>query len=107
KKYANLGSTASQRGESYHPVLKEITSGQLSFEDSGKRLSMKILSICKDLDTYEYESMRGYSRLAQLSGYAFMYLRCTISKFAIEKIEIEWKKTIRRLQKHQGTYSQA
>ena len=37
KRYANLGSTASQRGESYHPVVREITSG-LSFEDSGKRL---------------------------------------------------------------------
>ncbi len=106
KRYANLGSTASQRGESYHPVVREITSGQLSFEESGKRLSLKILSICKDLDTHEYESMRGYSRLAQLSGHAFTYLRCTISKFAIEKIEVEWKTTIEKLQENQGMYFQ-
>ena len=52
----------------------------------------KILSICKDLDTHEYESMRGYSRLAQLSRDAFTYLRCTISKLAIEKIEVEWRR---------------
>jgi hypothetical protein len=37
-----------KRGESYHPVVGEITCGQLSFEDSGKRLSIKILSICKE-----------------------------------------------------------
>ena len=36
KRYANLGSTASQRGESYHLIVREITSGQLSFEESGK-----------------------------------------------------------------------
>jgi hypothetical protein len=61
---AGLLPTTIKEGESYHPVVGEITCGQLSFEDSGKRLSIKILSICKDLDTHEYESMRGYGRLA-------------------------------------------
>jgi hypothetical protein len=32
KFYLNLGSTASQRGESYHSVMREITNGQLSIE---------------------------------------------------------------------------
>jgi hypothetical protein len=41
KKYPNLSSTASQRDESYHPMIREITSGQLSFEDSGKALSKR------------------------------------------------------------------
>jgi hypothetical protein len=56
KSYANLGLTSSQRDKSYHPVVKEITSGQLSFKDSGKALSKKILLICKDLDINEYSS---------------------------------------------------
>lgn len=38
KSYPNLGSTVSQRGESYHPIVREITNGQLSFEESSKRL---------------------------------------------------------------------
>jgi hypothetical protein len=63
KKYVNLGFTASQRGESYHLVIKKIISGQLSFKDAGKRLLSKILSICKDLDTYEHDSLIDYSRL--------------------------------------------
>lgn len=32
KFYPNLGSTSSQRGESYHPVTREITNGQLTIE---------------------------------------------------------------------------
>lgn len=40
--------------------------------------------------------MRGYSRLAQLTGDAFTYLRCTISKFAIEKLEVGWRRTSRK-----------
>jgi hypothetical protein len=42
--YANLGSAASQRGENHHPVIREITSCQLSFEDSGKRLATTVSS---------------------------------------------------------------
>lgn len=55
--YANLGSTASQRGESYHPVVRKITNGQLSFEDSGKRLAVTVLPILKDLTAHEYSSI--------------------------------------------------
>jgi len=74
REVTHLGSTASQRGESYHPIVREIISGQLSFKDSGKALSKKILSIYKDLDTHEYISLRGYTRLRQLHGDAFLYL---------------------------------
>jgi hypothetical protein len=102
KAYANLGSHSSQRGESYHPVVREITNGQLSFEDSGKALSKKILSICKDLDSSEYASAVGYNRLSQLHGDAFEYLRCAVSKFGIEKIEIEWKRMCTMLEEQQG-----
>jgi hypothetical protein len=98
RSYADLGSIASQRGESYHPIVRETTNGQFSFEDSGKALSKKILSICKDLDTHEHTSLRAYSRLGQLHRNAFLYLRCTTSNFALSKIEAEWEelKTIRR-----------
>jgi len=102
KLYANLGSTSSQRGESYHPVVREITSGQLSFEDSGKALSKKILSICKDLDTHEHSSLRGYGRLAQLHGDTFSYLRCTIANFSLKKIEAEWEQMKTELREQKG-----
>src|SRR5262249_31375973 len=45
RKYANLGATSSQMGESYHNVMKEITNAQLSLEDATKRLASKVLSI--------------------------------------------------------------
>jgi hypothetical protein len=92
KMYANLGSTSSQRGESYHPVVRKITNGQLSFEDSGKRLAATILSLLKELSTFEYYSMRSYDRRAQLDPTAFRYLVCSISNFALKKIEIEWRR---------------
>ena len=64
-KSANLGSTSSQRSESYHPVLRQITNAQLSLEDSARNLCRKITSILKDLSTDEQNSMRKYPRLAQ------------------------------------------
>jgi len=91
KQYPNLGSTASQRVESYHPVLRKITNGQLSFEDSGKRLAATVLSLLKDLSTFEYQLMRTYDRRAQLDFTAFQYLLCTISNFVLKKIEVEWR----------------
>lgn len=92
KSYPNLGSTVSQRGESYHPVVREITNSQLSFEESGKCLSRKVLSILKDLATDEDSSLRGYDRLAQLDFAAFKYLGTTISNKALKMIEVEWHK---------------
>jgi hypothetical protein len=41
--YPNLGSTSSQRGESYHPVMREVTNGQLTIEESAKRMISKTL----------------------------------------------------------------
>jgi hypothetical protein len=37
--YSNLGVNSSQRGESYHVPMREITSGLLSLEESAKRLA--------------------------------------------------------------------
>lgn len=89
--YPNLGSTASQRGESYHPVIRKIINGQLSFEDSGKRLASTVLLLLKDLSTFEYQSMQRYDRRVQLDFAAFQYLVCSISNFALKKIEVEWR----------------
>ena len=88
--YPNLGSTSSQRGESYYPVIRQTTNSQLSFKDSGRRLTGKILSILKELATHEYSSLRSYDRLAQLDFAAFKNLACTISNYALRKIEAEW-----------------
>jgi hypothetical protein len=69
--YPNLGSTSSQRGESYHPVIRQITNSQLSFETSGKRLTSTVLSLLKNLSTFKYTLMRSYDRRAQLDFTAF------------------------------------
>jgi hypothetical protein len=88
RKYANLGSTASQRGESYHNTVREITNGQLSLEDAVKRLTQKSLSSLKDIDTDEASSYGAYSRLAQSS--VFIDLRMKVSRRALEMVEKEW-----------------
>jgi hypothetical protein len=36
--YPNLGCHSSQRGESYHVVMKQVTNGQLSLKESCRRL---------------------------------------------------------------------
>jgi hypothetical protein len=71
KQYPNLGSTASQRGESYHLVVCKITNGQLSFKESGKRLTATIMSLLKDLSIFKYELMRSYDRRVQIDFSAF------------------------------------
>ena len=71
KLYLNLGSTASQRGESYYPVVREITSSQLSFKDSGKALSKKILSIYKDLILINTHQFRAIADSGSFTGIYF------------------------------------
>src|SRR5436190_1284559 len=93
KFYPNLGSTSSQRGESYHPIMREITNGQLSIEESTKRLISKTLSILKDIATDEDLSIRKYTRTAQLinEGVAFQLLRNQVTIKAMRLLEEEWK----------------
>jgi hypothetical protein len=88
--YANLGSTSSQRSESYHPVIYKITNDQLSFEELSKRLIVIVLSILKDLSTFKHRSMRAYNRRVQFNYTAFRNLAYTISNFTLKKIEAEW-----------------
>ena len=87
-KYANLGSTSSQRGESYHDVVREVTNGQLSLKDAAERLCQKALSSLKDIETDEASSHSVYSRLAQSS--VFIDLRMKVSRRALTMVEKEW-----------------
>jgi hypothetical protein len=48
RKYLNLEATASQRGESYYSIMKEITNGQLTFKKSVKYLVIKVRSVLRD-----------------------------------------------------------
>jgi len=88
RKYANLGSSSSQRSESYHDTVTELTNAQLSREDSVKRLMMKIDSVIKDIDEDEASSTASYSRLAQTPP--FRLLRMKVSKYAVKRLEYEW-----------------
>lgn len=87
-KNANLGSTSSQRSESYHDTVKELVNAQLSLEDSVKRLMIKINSVIKDIDQDEANSVASYSRLAQAPP--FRQIRLQVSKFAVIRLEREW-----------------
>jgi len=62
-KNANLGSISTQRGESYHQPMREITNGQLSLDQSAARLLSKVSSILKDIRTNEAQSQGSYLRL--------------------------------------------
>jgi hypothetical protein len=91
KFYPNLGSTSSQRVEGYHDSVREMTNGQLSLEAATKRLISKILSILKEIDIDEELSLRSYPRLLQADSRAFINLKCTITIYAAQMIEPQWK----------------
>jgi hypothetical protein len=54
--YPNLGATATQRGESYYPVLRQTTNALLSLEESIRRLIQKLNQVYQDLVTDEDSS---------------------------------------------------
>ena len=72
-------------------MVRELINGQLCLEDATKRLISKVLSILKDIETSEGVSTRLYPRLLQSDHQAFRNLRCTITIYAAQKIEPEWK----------------
>ena len=88
KKLPNLGYNATQRGESYHVLIKAVTNGQMTLEDSAREISLKISDILKQLATAED---RGKINAAMaLDRTAFNNLINKISMEAIQKIEEEW-----------------
>jgi hypothetical protein len=95
KRYPNLGSTSSQRAESYHVVMREITNSQLTLEEATKRLVSRVLSILRDLEISEDRSLRTYPRLLQVDNEAMKNLKCKITLYAARMIETEWPSTYR------------
>ena len=73
--------------------MREITNGQLSIEESAKRLISKTLSILKNMATDEDLSIRNYTPTAQLvtEGIAFQLLRNQVMVRAMKLLEAEWK----------------
>jgi predicted transcriptional regulator YheO len=67
-------------------VVRKITNSQLSFKESGKRFTATVLSILKDLSTFEHRLMRAYNRRAQLDYTAFRNLAYMISNFALKNV---------------------
>lgn len=51
----------------------------------------------------EYSSLRSYDRLAQLDFAAFQNLACTISNYALRKIEAEWVEMQQAIDEIEGT----
>jgi hypothetical protein len=87
--YPNLGCHSSQRGESYHVVMKQVTNGQLSLEESCRRLIRKILDILKELSMDEDRAQADTAIL--LDKHAFSYLTGTVSLDALKRIDAEWQ----------------
>lgn len=86
--FFNLGMHSSQRVESYHVVLKDMTNGQLSLENSATALARTITRLIEDMDTERDNELKAYTRLAQAA--AFSHLRMNITNFALIKIALEW-----------------
>src|SRR2546423_42876 len=70
--------------------MRQITNGQLTVEQSAKRLASKLLSILNDVHTNEEPSGNKYPRPAQLHGDAFQLLRSQVTQYAITKLGKEW-----------------
>ena len=69
--YLNLSLISSQRDESYHSVMRQITNDQLSIEQSVRNFIRKMQSLLKDITVDEKSSIRKYPRVAQLHDDAF------------------------------------
>lgn len=87
--YPNLGATATQRGESYHPVLRQTTNALLPLEESIQRLIQKLNQIYRDLATDEDSSRTKAAGAVDMK--VFKWLIGNITSFAIDKLHNEWK----------------
>ena len=84
----NLDCHSSQRSESYHVVLKQMTNGQLSLENSAKMLAQTVIRLIRDMEQERDDDLKAYFRRAQSS--AFKNLRMNITNFALTRIALEW-----------------
>jgi hypothetical protein len=84
----NLGCHSSQRVESYHVVLKQMTNGQLSLEESARTLIRTVIKGINDMKTERDNELRTYSRLAQSP--VFRELRMNIPNYALTKVALAY-----------------
>jgi hypothetical protein len=81
---------ASQRSESYHVPMREITSGLLSLEESAKRLTQTCLERLQMLELDEVQP--GVKTLRILTSDRWSFLIGSVSKLALTKVKEEWAK---------------
>jgi hypothetical protein len=89
--YLNLGATATQRGESCHPVLHQTSKALLPLEESIQRLIQKLNQVYRDLATDENSSHTKAAGAVDMK--VFKWLVGSITTFAIDKLRNEWKAT--------------
>jgi hypothetical protein len=87
--YPNLGCHSSQRGESSHYIIKQVTNGQLSLERSCHRLVRKVLDILKEVAMDE-DGTQAASKIL-LDKHAFSYLNGSGSSDALKCIDVDWQ----------------
>jgi hypothetical protein len=87
--YPNLGCHSSQRRESYHVVMKQVINGQLSLEQSCRRLIRRVLDILKELLMDEDKAQANTAIL--LDRHAFRHLIGSVSLDALKRIEVKWQ----------------
>jgi len=85
--YPNLGCHSSQRGENYHVVVEQVTNGQLTLEESCRRLVRKVLDILKELSMDKNRAQAVKSIL--LDKHAFRHLIGSVSLYALKYIDAE------------------
>ena len=84
----NLGCFSSQRSESYHVVIKAITHGQLSLENSATELCRTVVQLIQDMEAQKDQDLTQLSRLAQAP--TFRHIRMSITNWALTQVAIEW-----------------
>jgi hypothetical protein len=89
KLYTDLGVNSSQRSETYHVPMREITSGFLSLEESAKRLAQTCLQHLQALELDEVQPPTKTFRT--LAGDRWSFLIGSVSKLAskLGKEELE------------------
>lgn len=88
QKYPNLGATATQRFESYHPVPRRTTTALLPLEESMQRLIGKLNLVYWDLATDKDSSYITAAGAVDMK--VFKLLIGTVTLFAIDKLRREW-----------------
>lgn len=75
---ANMGSTSSQRGESYHPVIREVTNSQLPLSMAVQRLVDTVKLIIRSIAGDESEALRRRLTLSQSPLYQQLQFKVSL-----------------------------